>query len=485
MRAHPHLQMQTRQQPLLKQHLMMSAHMQQALHLLQLPLMELESFIEEQIVLNPILELSPTSEKEESEPSASQAISEEQEITIDERDLSILQRLDEEWQEHFAESDSFHPTFSKEEEKFKSYLEQSVSREVSLYEKLLQQAHDTFETQKEIEIATLLIGSIDPCGFLKTPLSSICHLHGIQEEEAERILKEIQTFEPYGIGASSIQEALLIQLICLHKEKSLAYRLIKEYYKELLHNQLPLIQKQLKCSYTELQQAIEKDIAPLDLHPGTHFSAASNYPLIPDVTLRQENDRLVVDVDRDYISSLRINHRYLKMLKDPSLPAETKQFIKQHLLSARWLMRNLHQRYSTLERIAQSLAEKQSLFLTQPGGQLVPLTMKTLANELGVHESTIARSVAHKYIQTPRGLFPLRFFFTTRYVSVKGEDLSSTTVKEALLELIKQEDKAHPLSDEALSLLLQKKGIPCARRTIAKYRHLLKIGNTRQRRQFL
>jgi RNA polymerase sigma-54 factor len=483
----PTIQMQTgpKQQQQFAQRLIMSAHMQQAIHLLQLPLQELEPFIEEQIVQNPLLEMGNEEEEAQEEQDVEEKGTEEEgEVSINDQDLTILNRLEEDWRDHFAESESFSIKRTTEEEKLKTYVEQSIHVDPSLYHQLLQEAHDSFENPKDLEIAEILIGYIDQFGFLKTSLSEICSLHRLKEEEVKRVLIEIQTFEPYGVGASTIQESLLIQLRCLGKENTLAYQIIRDHYEQLLHNHIPLIQKRLKCSCEEIQKAIEKDIAKLDLHPGTHFSSQPANPIIPDVTLRQENERLIVEVERDYVPPLRLNLRYLKILNDPSAPAETRQFIKRHLFSARWLMRNLQQRYSTIERIAQALAQKQYNFFTKPDGQLVPLTMKALADELNVHESTIARTVSNKYIDSPRGLFPLRTFFTTKYISEEGEDLSSATVKQAILEIINQEDKRYPLSDEKISLLLKQKGIPCARRTVAKYRLVLQIGNAQQRRKF-
>jgi RNA polymerase sigma-54 factor len=485
----PSVQLQTglKQQQQLSQRLIMSAHMQQAIRLLQLPLQELESFIEEQVVLNPLLEMGNENEDEHDEEqtlSNPEEGEEEQEVVIDDQDFAILNHLDEELRDHFADSEPAPIKRSSEEEKLKTFLEQSICAEPSLHEHLIQQARDSFESSKELEIAEVLIGYIEEFGFLKTPLAEICSLHRLEEQAVRKVLTEIQTFEPYGIGASSMQESLLIQLRCLHKEETLAFQIIHDYYEQLLHNHIPLIQKQLKCSFGEIQEAIEKDIAKLDLHPGTQFSRKPARAIIPDVTLRQENDKLIVEVERDYAPSLRLNSRYMKMLKDPNVSTETKHFVKHHLFSARWLVRNLQQRYSTIERIAQSLAEKQYHFFTQPDGQLVPLTMKVLADELDVHESTIARTVSNKYIYSPRGLFPLRAFFTNKYVSEEGEDLSSATVKQAILDLIAKEDKKGPLSDEKISGLLKQKGIPCARRTVAKYRLTLKIGNTQQRRKF-
>lgn len=465
----------------MSQKLIMSAHMQQAIHLLQLPVQELETFIEEQVVLNPILEMGESSEKEtpdEREPREN----ENREVEISDQDLSILNRLEEDWKDHFSQNES--PVRTTEENELKSYLEQSICAEPGLNEQLIIQAHDTFEDPNQLAIAEILIGYIDEFGFLKTPLPEICALHGLNEDLVKKVLSEIQTFEPKGVGANSIQESLLIQLRFLNKEGTLAYQIVKDHYDDLLHNHIPLIQKKLKRPLEEIQTAIDHDISKLDLHPGRQFSNRPSQDIIPDVTLREENGKLFVDVEKDRTPSLRLNIQYLDMLKDPSLPNETKHFIKNHLFSARWLMRNLEQRYSTLERIAQSLAVRQADFFMKPDGNIVPLTMQTVADELNVHESTVARIVSNKYINTPRGLFLLRTFFTNKYVSEDGEDLSSSTVKQALLEMIEKEDKQHPLSDEKLSALLKQKGIPCARRTVAKYRTLLQIANTQQRKKF-
>lgn len=481
----PQLQAGPKQQLHLAQRLIMSSHMQQAIRLLQMPLQELEPFIEEQVVQNPLLEMASDEEEGEAENEAEpNQEGEECEVSISDRDLTILNHLEEDLRDHFAESEPSPIKRSSEEDKLKNFLDQSICIDPTLREHLLCQAHDSFETERELEIAEVLIGYIDEFGFLKTPLSEICMLHHLSEKEVQYVLTEIQTFEPLGIGATTIQEALLIQLRCLHKEQSLAFQIVRDHYEQLLHNHIPSIQKQLKCSYEEIQQAIENDIAKLDLHPGTHFSSHPVHTIIPDVSLRQENDQLIVEVERDYLPSLHLNSRYLKMLNDPELSLETKRFIKHHLLSARWLVRNLQQRFSTIERIAQALADKQYDFFTKPDGRLVPLTMKILADELNVHESTIARTVSNKYMDSPKGLFPLRTFFTTKYVSEEGEELSASTVKQAILDLISKEDKNHPLSDEKISISLKQKGISCARRTVAKYRLVLQIGNTQQRRKF-
>lgn len=479
------LHMQANQQQNLAQRLMMSSHMQQALHLLQLPLLELDPFIEEQVVQNPILEIADSTQAEEfSPPEKEEELATEKELTIDDNDLSILRKLEEDCRDHFS-MDTVPVKRSSEEEKLKLYLENSTCTPISLQTQLIQQAHDTFENEQDLKNATMIIGYIDNIGFLTTPAREVCLLHDISDEDFRRLLKEIQTFEPIGIGASCIQESLLIQLRCLGKTETLAYQIVDKYYEELLHNHLPVIQKSLGCTYEQLHQAIDRDIAKLDLHPGSHFSNQILQTIVPDVTIRQENDQLFVDVDRDRAPSLKLNHEYLRMLQDPEVPNETRQYIKRHLFSARWLMRNLQQRYSTIERIAEVLAKKQYHFFTQPEGQLVPLTMKLIADELNLHESTIARTVANKFINSPRGIFPLRAFFTNKYISDEGNTLSSQTVKEAIFAIIEKENKAHPFSDAKISSLLKERGISCARRTVAKYRVAHQIGNAQQRKKFI
>lgn len=491
---HPTLALQQQQKQGLNQRLIMSAHMQQAIKLLQIPILELEPFIEEQVAQNPLLELvddnvtaqddrkkkleSLETADDEKDPSA------DNELSINENDFDILKHLDEDFKDYIEEGNNSTVKRTSEEDKYKSYQESSIPFETGLYGHFTQIAHDTFEDPLDLEAAEILIGYFDEYGFLKTPIQEIALLHTLEESRIQKILTIIQEFEPYGIGAASIQESMLIQLRCLKKEHTLAYEIVKEHYDELLHNRIPLIQKSLKCALEDIQKSIEQDIITLNLHPGLQFSLQKAQPIVPDVALRLDNDQLIVEVNRDYTSGLRLNRKYLKMLESNETSAETKSYIRNHIFSAKWLTRNLQQRYSTIERIAASLAVRQRDFFMKPDGKLVPLTMKVLAEELNVHESTIARTVSGKYIDTPRGLLSLRAFFTTEFMSDVGESLSSKTIQEAVLDLIQGEDKQHPLSDQKISILLKEQGIVCARRTVAKYRELLNLGNTQQRKKY-
>jgi len=487
------LKLQASQSQNLKQmqRLIMSPQMQQAISLLQMPILELADRLEMEIEQNPILENDDPYSEENSEEDLNEQelpvetdFCPEKELSFEERDFEILKKLDEEFTNFFDETDNFYMARTVEEEKLKNYMESSLRAEISLFEHLMIQAEETFETHDELAMAEALIGNFDSSGFLHGPMEEIEILNHFDKNKLSEVLHKIQQFDPPGVGATNLRESLLLQLKRMRKHHSLAYQLIEENYEDLLHNRIPQIQKKMQATVLEISHAIEHDISSLDFHPGASFSKSCAQPIAPEATITLENEKLVVALDNEVIPALRCNRRYMQMLEDESLPRETKEFIKQNILSARWFCRNLQQRSLTIERIVQALAKLQYSFFSQPKGQLQPLTMKNLAEELSLHESTIARAVANKYINTPRGLLPLRFFFTNSFSIDTGEDISSATVRNQLLELIEQENKNKPLSDESISLMLKAKGVDCARRTVAKYRTILHIGNAHQRRKY-
>lgn len=492
----PTLDLIPKQQPSLKQtqRMMMTPQMQQAIQLLQLPVMELAVQMTEELERNPVLEESEDHEEAEiggveaqeaeDEDHEDENSNDNEELQLDEYHFEVLKQLDDEFRDQILESSNPYLGRNSEEEKRRRHAENSISAKVSLFEHLMNQAKEAFEGAKDYSMAEALIGNLDAGGYLTVPLSEIALMEQWDEKQLKEILATIQTFDPLGVGARNLQESLLIQLRCSGKGDSLAYRIVSEHYEDLVHNRIPVICRVLKCTSAQVLKVTEKEIAHLDFHPGTSFSMQDAPPVIPDVTIKQDDTVLHVVVNNDALPSFRLNRRYLQMLDDESLAAETREFIKHQVFSAKWLMRTVFQRSDTLERIAESLAKRQKEFFLDPEGKLIPLTMKVLADELNLHESTVARAVANKYIDTPKGIFPLRFFFTNAYTSQQGEELSSHTVKDALKELITREDKNHPLSDQMLSKKMTENGIPCARRTVAKYRKELKLGNAWQRRQY-
>lgn len=476
------------------QRLMMLPHMQQAIQLLKMPILELAAMLNMQIEQNPLIDslISDSDderdeelcrlEEEREEEKELQELPVEQPLLFTEEDLTILQQLDDDFKELLT-SDKINNNDRLSAE-YRTYVEQSISIQPTLFEHLQKQAHETFESSTEVTIAETLIGYLNKEGYLKTPLAEIAQEISFPERQVTSVLQTIQTFEPYGVGATSLREALLIQLRCQGKQNSLATQIIEHHYEDLLHNRIKQIQKKLHCSLSEVVKAIDSDIVHLDLHPGTQYSSQVPHYIIPDIILKQEEDKLFIEVNEEFIPSIRINPYYLRMMQDATLAGETKQFIKKKLGEVKWLLQNVHQRNATLKKIAQALVQQQHQFFFHPDGELMPFSMRELADELGLHASTIARAVANKYIECPRGILSLRHFFSSASKKIDGTQISSNTVRETLSDIIRSEDRSHPLSDETLSNMLKARGILCARRTVAKYRQDLHLGNTYQRRRF-
>ncbi|MFT4552622.1 MAG: RNA polymerase sigma-54 factor [Chlamydiales bacterium] len=475
------------------QRLIMSPQMQQAIHLLQMPVMELTTMIEAEMEQNPVLEygeeidpddsLQQDIESEIHEENQDADLPVEEEITFDDQDFGIMRRLDEEFGDHFAESGGGHTKRSSDEEKLKSYMESSICAQSSLFEHLMAQARQSLESQEDLDLAEAIIGNLDQRGFLEMPLEEISLLYEAELSKVEEVLLEIQSFEPHGVGAVDVRESLLIQLAFQGKKDSIAYKIIEKHYEDLLYNRIPLIKKSLSTTADEIQKAVHEEIARLDLYPGTWYSNEVVPHVTADVIVSRENGKLLVSIDGETLPFLKLNSKYLKMLGDNDLAEETKEYIRNKVASGKWLLRNIHQRNDTLLKITEYLVKRQKNFFLDNKGNLLPLTMKTVAEELDLHESTVARAVSNKYVDCPRGLLPLRSFFTNAYVTDEGE-ISSRTVKDYLKDVIGKEDKNKPYSDETISALIKKKGIPCARRTVAKYRRELNIGNASQRRKY-
>jgi len=462
------------------QRLMMSPQMQQALHYLQLPIQELSAEVEMELEQNPVIEL----EEEQGEEEVSLGDDGEKKVDFDENNFEIFQRLDDDFATLFNESAGAVQPRTREEDRLHTFLESSIEAVPSLFEHLMQQAQETFTKPEQLKIAEEIIGNFDENGFLTTGLEEIAESTGMPLPLLRRVLRKIQTFEPCGVGANSLQQALLLQLRAKGKRKTLAYKILSEYYKDLLHNHIPRIKKGLNCTTQEINCAVEKEIACLDMHPGVGFKKGINEIIRPDLKIDHEGDTLAVSASQSAIPEFHFNRKYIQMLRDENLPADAKEFIKSKLLAAKWLLRSIDQRGQTLERIGTALAKHQAPFFASSEGELKPLTMRELADELEIHESTVARAVANKYVDTPRGIFPLRYFFSNEYEKKSGEKISSTTVRDLLKALIEREDKHKPLSDEALAEQIKAQGIDCARRTVAKYRAEMQFGNAHQRKKY-
>lgn len=473
------------------QRLMMSPKMQQSLDLLQLPILELAPMIEHELEHNPLLEYAEELQPDESlalqtqEPSLDQEMpSAETPVQLSDEDFWVLSRLDEDLREHFSQSGppvAQRPV--KEQQELHALQESLLVAAPSFYDTLMQQAHFLLKTPEDLALAQTIIGNLDEGGLFSESLEETALLHQTTKEHVASVLQKIQTIAPPGVAAQSLQESFLLQLLAKGKGASLAYQMVFAHFDDLLHNRLPKIARALKKSPEEIQNALH-DVASLSFHPKKEALEPLAQTIVPDALIHFDADTLHIEIRGEEYPELQLNPRYLALLQDTTPTKETERYLKEKLTSAKWLIRNLAERSKTLYRVVEEIAKRQNTFMTSPQGALTPLTFKVLAESLQVHESTIARAVAHKYVSCPRGTFPLKFFFSGTYQKSDGEELSSTTVKERLSQWIAQENKAKPYSDEKLSILLAQEGIPCARRTVAKYRTLLGIASASQRRRY-
>lgn len=473
-------QRQTQSQHLKHQQLiMMLPKMQHALKVLQTPVLELAALIDEELEQNPLLEVVEETQEEETPKPV-----EEGEVKIDHEDFSILRELSEEYKDFF-EMNGEKISYTKEDEQKYLYRLNSIPSPVTIREILFRQIREEFIAEREIHIAEMIIDSLNSYGLFDSTIEEVAELAKADPKEVRDVLAVIQTFDPPGIGAKDEREALLIQISRVNGKKCLSYTIVDRYFEELLHNHIPKIAKGLGLPAKTITDTIMEQIVPLTLHPATLHDESETQAITPDAELREDSDGgLSIIINDDPIPELRLNQKYLDLLDNDSLALETKHYIKEKLLSAKHLFKSLHERGRTLARVLALVVEKQKKFFLSPKGKLVPLTMSSLAEELNLHESTIARACSGKYIYTPRGMLALRSLFTVGLEDAEGKAISSDTIRRAISDLIDREDKKKPLSDQEIVETLRFNGMLLARRTVAKYRKMLNFGNAHQRRKY-
>ena len=340
---------------------------------------------------------------------------------------------------------------------------------------------DCDETTKENLV--LLIGSLDENGYLNESPSNLSLQLNIPYPQFLEALDILKTFNPAGIGAKDLQECLLIQLKRKQKEDSLAHTIIDETYPLLLRRRIQEIAKKLKVSDEAIQKALE-EIASMDPSPGKRFSADTNNVIEPDIRIYLEDDIWKIELNNEYIPKLRISQKYKDLLAQGNLSKKEKEYLVENMRSGKFLINSLDQRQNTLKKISQKIIEQQPKFFVKSNPSLQPLTMQKIADDVGVHETTISRAIANKYAKTPHGVFPLKHFFNSGFTSESGETIANRSIKETIEKIIQKEDPTKPISDQAISKELEKEGIKIARRTVAKYREQQGILPTHLRRRF-
>lgn len=455
------------------QKLILSPQMQQAIYMLQMPLMELQALVQQEITLNPVLEAEEklTAEAPSAEVETPKA-EHENELEFKE-EFDNLTKLDDEWKDYFSQSGSFRKFTQQDEEKRKFMLD-SVTTEQSLQDHLLWQLGLIITDPNKKALGEIIIGNIDDNGYLRSSKEELSAESGKSIEEVEEMISIIQTFNPVGVGARDIKECLLIQLERLGKSNTLASKIIENHLDLLGEHKYKQIAELLQTSEINVQKASEL-ITTLDPKPGLMFAQEQTQYVTPDVFLDKIDGEYVVTLNDDRVPHLYISNLYRNLMKKQDTPQETKEYIRSKVTAGNWLIRNILQRQQTIFKIATEIVRIQKDFLEEGPSMLKPLTMQHVADAVSLHESTISRAIANKYIQTPRGTFQFKYFFSSGVQTDSGESISITNLKEKIEGMIKEEDSLNPLSDQEIIEKLAALGIKIARRTIAKYRQEMGI----------
>ncbi|HAF02580.1 MAG TPA: RNA polymerase sigma-54 factor [Spartobacteria bacterium] len=455
----------------------LAPQLQQSLLILQAPLLELRNLVQQEMETNPVLEELPdepnSDERNDAETASDEKFKEE---------FDKLAKLDDEWRDYMAQSGSYTGRSQEADDKRQFFFD-SIATQETLQQHLMGQLNQTVLNTNDRKTAELIIGNIDDNGFLQTTPEEMALNTGIPKEDFENILTLIQSFYPPGVGARDLRECLLIQLKREGKQSSLEYKIISEHMPDLGKRRFPEIARRMGISVEQVQKCAN-NIAQLDPRPGQVFAASPQNYVLPDVTVEKVNGDYQVILNGEQIPHLRISNIYKDIMAQDGNGNEVKDYIRDKIRSGKFLIKSIHQRQQTISNIAHQIVKRQRDFFEHGSAHLKPMTMVQIADVVGVHETTVSRAISGKYISTPQGVFEMKYFFTPGYQTATGESMSNTSVKEAILDLVKNEDGNSPLSDKEIVEILSQRGIPIARRTVAKYRTELNILPSNMRRKY-
>lgn len=451
----------------------LAPQLQQSLAILQAPMIELRNIIQQEMQTNPVIEEDIT------EPS----IEDKQREMEDFKDeFEKLAKLDEEWRDYMAQSSSYSGRTADEEERRQFFFD-SIVNEETLQQHLLDQLNMLDLDQDDRRTAELIVGNIDDVGFLQTTPEEMSMNTGIPEENFRRMLDVVQGFHPVGVGALDLRDCLMIQLRRLGKENSAEYRIVENHLADLGKRRFPEIGRKLGMSPEQVQRHANM-IGTLDPRPGQVFTPDPNNYVLPDVNVEKISGEFTISLNGEQIPHLRISNTYKDLMSQEGNGAEVKDYIREKIRSGKFLIKSIHQRQQTIHNIATEIVKHQQEFLENGAAHLKPLTMVQIANIVGVHETTVSRAISGKYMSTPQGVFDMKYFFTPGYQTDAGQNMSNTSVKGSIAEMVKNEDTSSPLSDKDIVKILSERGIPIARRTVAKYRNELNILPSNLRKQY-
>jgi RNA polymerase sigma-54 factor len=478
----------------LTQSLVLAPQLQQSLALLQAPTLELKALVEQELQQNPVLEevigeemeVREKGEREGDEaPDSHDPTEPPADVTFDpatekpepaddfQAEFDKLVQMDQEWRDHFAQTNLPMRASAEDEEK-RQFMFDSLVAGTSLSEILIEQVRESSLTDADRPVAELLIGNIDDFGYLKTSVEEITGSTGVPGELILKVLKVIQTFDPAGVGATDLRECLLLQLERAGETDSLEYRIVRDHMEALGKRRIPEIARGTGHSVEEVQASLAR-IARLEPRPGRAFLPNNDQYVTPEVFVVRNGDDFTVTTNNEHIPHLRISNVYKDLMSGGQNDAEVKNYIREKIRAGKFLIKSLHQRQATILNIGREIVKRQREFMDKGVAHLKPLTMVQVAEVVGVHETTVSRGVSGKYMETPQGIFEMKYFFTAGLQTDSGAGVSNTSVKDMISDIFKAENAAKPLSDQEVVAMLKAKGIVIARRTVAKYRTELNI----------
>ena len=470
----------------LKQTLRMTPQLQQAIRLLQLSRLELEAEIRKEMDENPVLE--------EGMEVANTEVLKESETPDQDQAMQDPRKQDEfEWDSYFeTQQKTREPNFGRSHDEIMNYESLIASKE-TLHDHLAWQANLYGFNKEELTQAMIIIESISDDGYLKTPVESIAHEVGADVKDMEETLAMIQEFDPPGVGARNLKECLLIQAKHLQEDTHDFVHLIENHMNDLENRNYTAIAKAMNITVDEVVDMCGI-INSMEPKPGRPFSSNETHYVTPDVYVYKVGDKYEISLNEDGLPKLRISNFYKNMLAKEDKPAQSNKqktnedkaqdFIQDKLRSALWLIRSIHQRQRTIYKVAESIVKHQTDFFEKGPGFIKPMILKDIANDIEMHESTVSRVTTAKYMHTPQGIFELKYFFNSGISKTGGGFLASESVKLKIKKFIDDEDPKKPLSDQKIVNLLKKEGIEIARRTVAKYRDILKILPSSKRKKY-
>jgi RNA polymerase sigma-54 factor len=464
----------------LVQKLILTPSLQQAIKLLPMSTLELSDLLNQEMVENPLLEEIPTEDLQQTDAAAT---AEKAEAEQPQKPEKTDNWDDSDYEYFFGDylDDGYRP-HAPQEVKELPPIENTLSTGSSLTDHLMWQLSLQTNDDRLREIGSAILGNLDDDGYLVASLDEIAAMGPWDTADVQRALALVQSFDPIGVAARDLQECLLLQIRHLGLEGTPTEKIVADHLRLLQNHQVPEISRKLGIAIEDLKEHIEV-IRHLDPKPGSRFNPTQSQYVIPDVYVVKLEDQYVALLNEDGLPQMRISPVYRRLLdKNTENSDETRAYVKDKFRSALWLIKSVEQRQKTIHKVASSIINFQRDFLDHGIEYLRPLVLRDVANDIGMHESTVSRVVTNKYMHTPQGVFEMKYFFHSGIASSYGEAVSSVTIKQRIRKIIEQEDPRKPLSDSKIVSILQREGLELARRTIAKYREELKIPTSNQRK---